>query len=122
MNRGQRIAYAIAQANQTPASIARMIGCTSAAVYQWIKGDTKDIKNDYLFALADATGFEARWIAIGKGPETKAAGERERRLLDTYALLDERGRAAVHRVAEAECAYVTEPECKDGDHCPPKAA
>jgi hypothetical protein len=34
--------------------MARQIGCSSAAIYQWIKGDTKNIKNELLFALADA--------------------------------------------------------------------
>lgn len=122
MDKGQRIAYAIEQSGNSPASIARIIGCSSAAIYQWIKGTTKDVKNDLLFDLADATGFEARWIGTGKGPQKKTEGERERRLLETYAQLDERGRAAVQRVAEAERAYVSDPECEDGNHCPPKAA
>ncbi len=65
----ERVAHAIKVSGHTPSSVARAIGCTPAAVLQWISGSTKNIKNEYLFALADATGFEPRWIATGQGRE-----------------------------------------------------
>ena len=73
-----RVKYAIHESEQTPSSVARKIGCTPAAVLQWISGDTKNIKNDLLFALADATGFEARWIGTGEGPERPLAAMNHR--------------------------------------------
>ena len=109
MNKQQRIAHAIEQSGHTPASMARAIGCSAAAIYQWIKGDTKDIKNELLFALADASRFEARWIATGEGPVRPDDDADRKRLAEIYGTLDERGKAAVFRVAEAEAAY-TVPE------------
>ena len=63
-----RIGYAITTSGHTPASIAKKIGCEPAAIYQWLNGSTKNIKEHLLWALADATGFEARWISTGEGP------------------------------------------------------
>jgi len=67
----ERVKYAIEHApgNLTPTSVAVKIGCSREAILQWISGETKNIKNEYLFAFADLTGFEARWIATGEGPE-----------------------------------------------------
>ena len=105
MTRGQRIAYAIEQSGNTPASMARMIGCTSAAIYQCVKGETKDVRNDLLFALADATGFEARWIATGQGAQKNEKKRDIEQLKTLYENLDERGKAEVLRVAEAVAVY-----------------
>lgn len=66
---GERVAYVLDQSGHSPSSAARIIGCERAAISQWIHGPTENIKNAFLFALADLTGFEARWIATGKGPK-----------------------------------------------------
>lgn len=113
MTKPERVAYAISESGETPASMARMIGCTSAAIYQWIAGDTKDIRNELLFALADATKFHARWIATGEGPERPREDERLARLAELFGTLDERGKTAVFRVAETESAYSLSPDIKD---------
>lgn len=105
MTKGQRIEHAIAESGHTPASMSRLIDCTSAAIYQWISGQTKDLRNDLLFALADATGFNARWIATGNGPPRPQEDERARKLTDIFTALDERGKSAVFRVAESESTY-----------------
>ena len=90
--------------------MARAIGCTPAAVLQWVSGDTKNIKNDLHFALADATKFEARWIGTGDGPPQSAAqmNHRAAELLNNYARCDERGRTTILTVAEREAQYNTE--------------
>lgn len=103
--RPERIKFAIEESGNNPTSIAKAVGCTAAAVQQWINGDTKNLKNDLLFKLADATGFEARWIATGEGQMNIAEGERGKRLLKIYAQLDERGKDSVLRAAEAESKY-----------------
>ena len=105
MDTGQRIAWAIKESGHTPASMARVIGCSAAAIYQWIKGDTKNVKNELLFALADATRFEARWIATGEGPDRRPIAGDADKLAAIYDALDDRGKAAVLRVAEAEMVY-----------------
>jgi hypothetical protein len=52
------------------------------------------------------TGFEARWIGTGTGPQKPDGDPRKQSLDRIYARLDERGKTAVMRVAEAESAYV----------------
>jgi transcriptional regulator with XRE-family HTH domain len=106
----ERVRHAIEQSGHTPSSVARAIGCTPAAVLQWVSGDTKNIKNDLLFALADATKFEARWIGTGDGPPQSAAqmNHRAAELLNNYARCDERGRSTILTVAEREAQYNTE--------------
>lgn len=73
--RCSRIAYAISAAGLDQAAVARLIGVKKSAVNQWVSGKTKDLKNDYLFALEDVTGFSARWIATGEGPQRTARSQ-----------------------------------------------
>ena len=113
MTKSERIAHVIEASGYNPASMSRKIGCTSAAIYQWIAGSTHDIKNELLFALADATGFCARWIATGEGPQREEESERTKRLAAMFEQMDERGKQAVFRVAEAESAYAVTPPIKD---------
>jgi transcriptional regulator with XRE-family HTH domain len=103
----ERVRHAIEQSGHTPSSVSRVIGCTPAAVLQWISGDTKNIKNDLLFALADATKFEARWIGTGNGPmrPVSTLNHRADDLLNNYAKCDERGRITILTVAEREASY-----------------
>lgn len=63
-----RIAYVIDQSGHVPGSIAKLLGCAPAAVYQWIAGSTKNLKEHLLWNLSDITGFEARWISTGEEP------------------------------------------------------
>lgn len=63
-----RIAYVIEVSGHKPGSIAKLLKCAPAAVYQWINGSTKNLKEDLLWALADITGYEARWISTGQEP------------------------------------------------------
>lgn len=59
----------IVDAGYKKADIARAAGKSSAAVAQWISGDTKEIKADSAAGIQAATGFSAVWIATGKGPK-----------------------------------------------------
>lgn len=63
-----RIAHIIEATGHTPSSLARLVGTTPSAIYQWLDGSTKNIKEELLWKLADKTGFQARWISIGEGP------------------------------------------------------
>lgn len=47
--------------------LADNIGVEASAIYQWLDGSTKNIKNETLFALSKETGFAAEYIATGKG-------------------------------------------------------
>jgi transcriptional regulator with XRE-family HTH domain len=63
-----RIAFVLESSGHNPNSMAKLIGCKAAAIYQWLNGSTKNIKENLLWSLADVTGFEARWISNGQGP------------------------------------------------------
>lgn len=63
-----RIGFVIEKSGHNPASIAKLLGCKAAAVYQWLDGSTKNLKEHLLWKLADITGYEARWISQGEGP------------------------------------------------------
>lgn len=63
-----RISFVIDGSGHNPASIAKLLGCKPAAVYQWLDGSTKNLKEHLLWKLADITGYEARWISQGDGP------------------------------------------------------
>ena len=76
-----------------------------------MNGPTKNLKGEFLFALADLTGFEARWIATGKLPERTADKDtRKAVLVALYEQADQRGKDAILRVAEAESSYSVEGE------------
>lgn len=67
----ERVARAIKESGHNPSSVAREIGVSAEAVLQWVNGPTKNLRNDNLFALADVTGFSARWIGTGEGPQVE---------------------------------------------------
>lgn len=106
MDLGERITKAIKDSGRDVREVARACDTSAQAIYVWMRGGVKDLRNANLFALADITGFEARWIATGEGPEQRSGGnQRESALLQAYRATDERGKMAIHRVAEAESDY-----------------
>lgn len=69
MERHERIAQAIAVSGLKKGEIASACGVANSAVTQWINGESKSLRPENLYALAKATGFNAKWLAIGEGPE-----------------------------------------------------
>lgn len=69
MDRGDRIAKAIKDSGVDVAAVATACNVSEQAVYSWMRGIVKNLRNDNLFALSDVTGFNARWIGTGQGPE-----------------------------------------------------
>lgn len=53
--------------------LAGAIGVKPSAIYQWLDGSTKNIKNEPLGALSNETGFSTEYIATGKGSKHKVA-------------------------------------------------
>lgn len=114
----ERVTKALKESGNTATSAARHIGCTPEAVIQWMNGPTKNLKGEFLFALADLTGFEARWIATGEQPERTADKDmRKAALVALYDQADQRGKDAILRVAQAESSYAVE-----GEHPEERAA
>lgn len=69
MNMGKRIQYARKQAGLNQTEFGKKVGVSKGAVSQWENDDIKNLRMINLFAIEDATGFNARWIALGQGPE-----------------------------------------------------
>lgn len=102
-----RVRHAINESGKDILEIARVCGISVQAVYAWRRGSVKNLQNENLFNLAEATGFEARWIGTGKGParDISSMNHRATELLNNYAKCDERGRETVLIVAEREASY-----------------
>ncbi|HDS0941462.1 TPA: helix-turn-helix domain-containing protein [Pseudomonas putida] len=75
MERYERIAKAIAASGKRKSEIAADCGVSASAVTQWVSGESKSMKPENIYALAKATGFHAKWLAIGEGPEQEGHPE-----------------------------------------------
>lgn len=83
--------------------LARRIGISKQAVSAIISGSTKQPNPVNLFEIADATGFEARWLATGKGPQTKEEVARERLDISQLSPNSQAAiRAALHSLEEQQ--------------------
>ena len=66
---GNRIEKAIKSSAADVRDVAAACDVSVQAVYGWMRDEVKDLRNANLFALADLTGFSARWIGTGEGAE-----------------------------------------------------
>lgn len=105
---GERIRRAIKVSGLKQMDLVKATGATRSAVSQWVSGETITVKAEYIFAIADATGFEARWLATGIGPEQSREDKQLGKIIEAWPTLDERGRSAVQRAAESESNYIVE--------------
>jgi len=69
MERYERIKKAILESRKQKGAIASECGVSPSSVSQWLSGDSKSLKPENLYALSKATGYSAKWLAIGEGPE-----------------------------------------------------
>ena len=67
----ERIREAIETSGVSVQNIADACGISPQAVYDWMKGETKELMGNNLVELAELTGFEARWIAREVGPKRR---------------------------------------------------
>ena len=56
--------------------MARASGASKQAVNAWLTDGHSTIEPKFAFALQDASGFSARWILLGEGPQKVAAIDR----------------------------------------------
>ena len=100
----ERVRDACAATGLNTAAIASRLGISRAAVAQWMNGDSKRIRMERLFGLADMSGFEARWIALGVGPKhrTEKISDSVLTLLACYESADEHGRERIIATAKRE--------------------
>ncbi len=57
----------------TGQQLAERVGVTKGAVSQWETGDTRNLRLEHLFKVADALEVNVRWLALGEGQQHKAA-------------------------------------------------
>lgn len=57
----------------TGQQLADRVGVTKGAVSQWETGDTRNLRLEHLFKVADALEVNVRWLALGEGKQHKAA-------------------------------------------------
>jgi transposase-like protein len=70
MTLAQRVKEAVEAAKENGHSVAKIAaacGISPQAVYQWLKGDTKEIDGSNVVELAELSGYHAIWIMKGKG-------------------------------------------------------
>lgn len=78
-----RIKTAMEDAGLTPAELARRTKYTEATVSHWLSGRTKTLKGASASKVAQATGYNEKWLIEGKGerkhsnkePRGSATGE-----------------------------------------------
>ena len=108
MDMGSRIRQLRLANDMTQDALAEICGVTKSAVSQWESNATKPTV-DALLKASEHLSFSLDWLmnGTGAGPE---GDMRTQQLLDLYRHLDERGKAAVFRVAESESSYASSQE------------
>ncbi len=104
-NLGDRIKEAIENSGIDHRTVAQRCGVSAQAVYAWTRGEINNVRAEHLYPLADLTGFEARWIALGEGPRiAQFKNAHVARVLAVMEPMPEyvqaEARAAVERVVE----------------------
>jgi transcriptional regulator with XRE-family HTH domain len=100
---GERIQEAMTAARLDQPGLARRIGVSKQAISAMISGSTKAPTADNVFRIAEATGFEPKWIVTGKGPRTKQEAAMERLDISMLSPAQQAAiRAALRAFAEQE--------------------
>lgn len=63
-----RLRDVIRDTGKSQAELARLVGRTRSTVNQWLNTDNNPTPEN-LFALAEGTGYSARWLATGQLPK-----------------------------------------------------
>jgi len=72
---GDRIKEARTELGWSQEKLGDLAGLSKQAIQAIESGNTKNVRSENLFPIADALQFEARWLVEGKGPRTnKEAG------------------------------------------------
>lgn len=77
-----RIKRIMDETGYTQQQVGDCAGVSAQAVSQWQDGQTKNIRMETLYRLADGTGYAARWIATGEGNPYSIAEKDPRYLID----------------------------------------
>lgn len=81
------------------AELARKVGVSPTAVGLWESGDTKNLRMENLFALADELDISARELAIGKPELPRDVRDDEREMIEKYRKASPRWRLSLRLLA-----------------------
>ena len=73
----ERIKEIMLATGLTTQQMATVCACSYQAVKKWENGTSASIDGAHLIALAEKTGYEAKWIITGKGPKHRAYAKNE---------------------------------------------
>lgn len=107
MSVAERIADLLRETGRSQTEIARAAKVGRGAISAIVRGRTKNPQPDHLFAIADAFGVEARWLATGQGPkyrETSLSRE-QRDWLNMYEQLPPDKRQAARAILDPRGEY-----------------
>lgn len=103
----ERLAEVLAETGKTQTEVARHARIGRGAISAIVRGRTKNPQPDHLFAIADALGVEARWLATGRGPKKKDQGlsREQREWLEMYEHLPADKRQAARAILDPRGEY-----------------
>ena len=106
----QRLTEVLAETGKTQTEVARHAKIGRGAISAIVRGRTKNPQPDHLFAIADALGVEARWLATGRGPKHKESGlsREQREWLQMYEHLPPDKRQAARAILDPAGEYDTD--------------
>lgn len=93
---GVRIRSARRKEGLSQKALGARVGVSGAAVSQWETGDTKDLRLEHFFRLADVLGLSPRELFTGEHAPSDV-----RRLVDAYVSADDQYLAILLMVANA---------------------
>lgn len=85
---------------KTDAEFGRIAGASKAVVNQWKSGLIQTISANYAYSIQDKTGFSARWIMTGQGPQSLSTEPADRHKLEPDA---QASRNVEGALKEVEC-------------------
>jgi transcriptional regulator with XRE-family HTH domain len=80
-----RLKAALAERGKKAPWLAERVGVTKSAVYQWLNGESKSMKQQNLIDSAHALGVRAEWLVYGKGPMLPSGPEEGKEARDTHS-------------------------------------
>lgn len=112
-----RLVAAMELAGKKPADLAIACHISRAAVSKWFQANSKNLKMEHLFAVADLCGVDARWLATGRGAPRRPKGierahddipQRRIDLIRMYGRLPDEVRGPIRTLIET-LAYMHHP-------------
>lgn len=113
---------------KTDVEFGRLAGASKGMVNHWLNETVKSIAPEYAYKLEENTGFSAKWIQLGEGPQRcQRAGEglhitdqKIARIAETLLLAQQEGRAYLVDATQKDLDTATELEAQAAAHAKAK--